>query len=138
MSWRAQNRSKDAKTPSAALAMSENPNPALCGIQRYLATLDVISSVLGLQRLRLIPSIPHLGGKRPGAGRSGPRFGACRFLLPAGYEDLPSAPPNLLWRAKAKVGSGSSCSWRSSIAPNAGSPCAELWSLMCWRRLRTF
>jgi hypothetical protein len=25
MNWRAQNRSKDAKTPSAAPAMSENP-----------------------------------------------------------------------------------------------------------------
>jgi hypothetical protein len=35
MSWGAQNRSKDAKTPSAGRAMSRNPKPELCGIQRY-------------------------------------------------------------------------------------------------------
>jgi hypothetical protein len=35
MSWGAQNRSKDAKTPSASRGMSENPNLELCGIQPY-------------------------------------------------------------------------------------------------------
>ena len=35
MSWGAQSRSKDAKTPTFALAMSENPKLALCGIQPY-------------------------------------------------------------------------------------------------------
>jgi hypothetical protein len=34
MSWGAQSRSKDAKTPSASTTMSRNPKPALCGIQR--------------------------------------------------------------------------------------------------------
>jgi hypothetical protein len=36
MSWGAQNRSKDAKTPSAGRVMSRNPKLALCGIQPYL------------------------------------------------------------------------------------------------------
>jgi hypothetical protein len=36
MSWRAQNRSKDAKTPSEALAMSKTPEPDCCPIQPYL------------------------------------------------------------------------------------------------------
>jgi hypothetical protein len=35
MSWGAQNRSKDAKTPSAGRVMSRKPKPALCGIQPY-------------------------------------------------------------------------------------------------------
>jgi hypothetical protein len=35
MSWRAQNRSKDAKIPSAGLAMSKKPEPGLCGPQPY-------------------------------------------------------------------------------------------------------
>ena len=35
MSWGAQSRSKDAKTPSVGLAMSRKPKPALCGIQPY-------------------------------------------------------------------------------------------------------
>jgi hypothetical protein len=35
MSWRAQSRSKDAKTLSVERARSENPKPALCSIQRY-------------------------------------------------------------------------------------------------------
>jgi hypothetical protein len=38
MSWGAQNRSKDAKTPSGPRAMSRKPKLALCGIQRYLLT----------------------------------------------------------------------------------------------------
>jgi hypothetical protein len=38
MSWGAQNRSKDAKTPSVARALSDKPKPALCGIQPYLVT----------------------------------------------------------------------------------------------------
>jgi hypothetical protein len=33
MSWGAQNRSKDAKTPSASRGMSEKPKLELCGIQ---------------------------------------------------------------------------------------------------------
>jgi hypothetical protein len=36
MSWRAQNRSKDAKTPSVALAMSKNPEPDCCPVQPYI------------------------------------------------------------------------------------------------------
>jgi hypothetical protein len=36
MSWGAQNRSKDAKTPSVAGVRSRKPKPALCGIQPYL------------------------------------------------------------------------------------------------------
>jgi hypothetical protein len=40
--------------------------------------------------------------------------------------------------APKQVRSGSCCSWRSTIAPNAGSSCAELWSLICSRRLRSF
>jgi hypothetical protein len=36
MSWGAQNRSKDAKTPSASRGRSRKPKPALCGIQPYL------------------------------------------------------------------------------------------------------
>jgi hypothetical protein len=35
MSWGAQNRSKDAKTPSVGLAMSRKPKLELCGIQPY-------------------------------------------------------------------------------------------------------
>jgi hypothetical protein len=50
MSWRAQNRSKDAKTPSAALAMSRNPKPELCGIQldiplRCFKTVFVVTMI---------------------------------------------------------------------------------------------
>jgi hypothetical protein len=41
MSWGAENRSKDAKTPSAARAMSRNPKLALCGIQRYVENEEV-------------------------------------------------------------------------------------------------
>jgi hypothetical protein len=36
MSWGAQNRSKDAKTPSAGRGMSENPKPDCCPIQPYV------------------------------------------------------------------------------------------------------
>jgi hypothetical protein len=36
MSWGAQNRSEDAKTPSAGPAMSENPEPGLWPVQPYL------------------------------------------------------------------------------------------------------
>ena len=35
MSWGAQNRSKDAKTPSAARALSDKPKLELCGIEPY-------------------------------------------------------------------------------------------------------
>jgi hypothetical protein len=35
MSWGAQNRSKDAKTPSAGRAMSRKSKLELCGIQPY-------------------------------------------------------------------------------------------------------
>jgi hypothetical protein len=35
MSWRAQNRSKDANTPSVARALSENPEPGLWPVQSY-------------------------------------------------------------------------------------------------------
>jgi hypothetical protein len=37
MSWGAQNRPEDAKTPSVGRGMSRNPKPELCGIQRYAA-----------------------------------------------------------------------------------------------------
>jgi hypothetical protein len=36
MSWGAQSRSKDAKTPSVGPAMSEKPEPDCCPIQPYL------------------------------------------------------------------------------------------------------
>jgi hypothetical protein len=35
MSWRAQSRSKDAKTPSVALALSEKPELDLWPVQQY-------------------------------------------------------------------------------------------------------
>ena len=35
MSWRAQNRSKDAKTPSVGPAMSDKPEPDRCPVQPY-------------------------------------------------------------------------------------------------------
>jgi hypothetical protein len=38
MSWGAQNRSKDAKTPSAGRGMSEKPEPGLWPIQPYYRT----------------------------------------------------------------------------------------------------
>jgi hypothetical protein len=36
MSWGAQNRSKDAKTPSAGLAMSKKTEPGLWPVQPYM------------------------------------------------------------------------------------------------------
>jgi hypothetical protein len=46
MSWGAQNRSKDAKTPSAGLAMSKNPEPGLWPVQPYVrAPTEVYYSV---------------------------------------------------------------------------------------------
>jgi hypothetical protein len=47
MSWGAQNRSKDAKTPSASRGMSEKTKLELCGIQPYTLTreLDLLSLV---------------------------------------------------------------------------------------------
>jgi hypothetical protein len=36
MSWGAQSRFKDAKTPSVGLAMSENPEPDCCPVQPYM------------------------------------------------------------------------------------------------------
>ena len=50
MSWRAQNRSKDAKTPSAAPAMSRNPKLALCGIQPY-PQISVIETQAETERM---------------------------------------------------------------------------------------
>jgi hypothetical protein len=46
MSWGAQNRSKDAKTPSQSPAMSRNPKPELCGIQPYHSYIKLLSPVL--------------------------------------------------------------------------------------------
>jgi hypothetical protein len=37
MSWRAQNRSKDAKTPSVARALSDKPEPDRCPVQPQVA-----------------------------------------------------------------------------------------------------
>jgi hypothetical protein len=56
MSWRAQSRSKDAKTPSAALAMPRKPKLALCGIQRYY----VPSLLAGSPILMLESTITHI------------------------------------------------------------------------------
>jgi hypothetical protein len=42
MSWGAQNRSKDAKTPSVGRAMSRKPKLELCGIQPYLKIAAVV------------------------------------------------------------------------------------------------
>ena len=44
MSWGAQNRSKDAKTPTFGLAMSRKPKLALCGIQPYYIPFDGVES----------------------------------------------------------------------------------------------
>jgi hypothetical protein len=45
MSWRAQSRSKDAKTPSVAGVRSRKPKPALCGIQpyAYVVPVDIVA-----------------------------------------------------------------------------------------------
>ena len=50
MSWGAQNRSKDEKTPSTARALSRKPKLALCGIQPYFNRLVLRSvSFSGIQ-----------------------------------------------------------------------------------------
>jgi hypothetical protein len=41
MSWRAQNRSKDAKTPSGSRGRSEKPEPGLWPVQQYLYIVDL-------------------------------------------------------------------------------------------------
>jgi hypothetical protein len=46
VSWGAQNRSKDAKTPSAGPAMSEKPKLALCGIQPYVPYANSVSALI--------------------------------------------------------------------------------------------
>jgi hypothetical protein len=53
MSWGAQNRSKDAKTPSVAGGRSRKPKLALCGIQPHL---KVVRKKIG--GLLLAPSSP--------------------------------------------------------------------------------
>jgi hypothetical protein len=45
MSWGAQNRSEDAKTPSAGRAMSENPELDRCPIQPYEVSADKSASI---------------------------------------------------------------------------------------------
>jgi hypothetical protein len=67
MSWRAQNRSKDAKTPSVARAMSRNPKLALCGIQPY---------PYGKWQEQLITK--HQGQKK---ARATAKSKACRFAF---------------------------------------------------------
>jgi hypothetical protein len=44
MSWGAQNRSEDAKTPSVAGVWSKKPEPASCPIQPYLNGASIHSS----------------------------------------------------------------------------------------------
>jgi hypothetical protein len=49
MSWGAQNRSKDAKTPSAGRGMSDKPEPGLWPVQPYTATcMDDPSGDIGV------------------------------------------------------------------------------------------
>jgi hypothetical protein len=43
MSWRAQNRSKDAKTPSVGLAMLIKPELDCCPVQPYVTPVDLHS-----------------------------------------------------------------------------------------------
>jgi hypothetical protein len=50
MSWGAQNRSKDAKTPSVAGGRSRKPKPALCGIQPYAAVIAAVVGQLSVAR----------------------------------------------------------------------------------------
>jgi hypothetical protein len=52
MSWGAQNRSKDAKTPSQSPAMSKKPELDLWPVQQYVGRFD---QTLAAQRLFL----PH-------------------------------------------------------------------------------
>jgi hypothetical protein len=52
MSWRAQNRSKDAKTPSAAGGRSRSPKLALCGIQLYKAAKEMADINNGLRAFK--------------------------------------------------------------------------------------
>jgi hypothetical protein len=40
MSWGAQNRYKDAKTPNVGRGRSENPEPDLRPVQQYLAEVE--------------------------------------------------------------------------------------------------
>ena len=58
MSWGAQNRSKDAKTPSGSRGRSDKPEPGLWPVQQYaadtsgfIAIADVIPGMWGPYRL---------------------------------------------------------------------------------------
>jgi hypothetical protein len=76
MSWGAQNRSEDAKTPSAAGVRSRNPKLELCGIRPYMASANITSSLKwsiahALRRYRRNPQgvwppfvLRHIEGKK--------------------------------------------------------------------------
>jgi hypothetical protein len=69
MSWGAQSRSKDAKTPSVAGGRSENPKPALCGIQQNCAFAAnrhsrCFTELARMSILAIGYSMPRIG-KRP-------------------------------------------------------------------------
>jgi hypothetical protein len=70
MSWRAQNRSKDAKTPNVGPAMSRKLKPALSGIQRYtqssiLRNTETASTRQSVSYLNALPRCdPSMPGRR--------------------------------------------------------------------------
>jgi hypothetical protein len=124
MSWIAQNRSKDAKTPSAAGVMSRNPKLALCEVQRYrgrvplcpsrvssalLVKSSALPGQLGTRRARIcylqvlsaapvaVPCLP--GGAPPGLTVSLRRRRKCAYL--AWFHLPPPPPPPLLPRCLA-------------------------------------
>jgi hypothetical protein len=59
MSWGAQNRSKDANTPSAAGGRSRKPKLELCGIQPYRrqTAFHLVVTMVGVR-----PSLPTTSG----------------------------------------------------------------------------
>jgi hypothetical protein len=114
MSWGAQNRSKDAKTPSAAPAMSRKPELALCGIQPYALLA------------RMLPF--RLGAHRPVSGSSG------RYVLSKGvsyknrvrgHPSPPMPPPFLGMLGRSSEGLPGMRNWPfrlplSPISPPSG------------------
>jgi hypothetical protein len=60
----------------------------------------------------MVNGVERAGPAAAGAARSGPRFGACRFLLLAGYENLTAPLFALARQCKAEV----------AVAAPGGSP----------------
>jgi hypothetical protein len=59
MSWGAQNRSKDERTPSVGPAMSRNPKLELCGIQP-ISINSFTGASSALARIAVAPRAPEL------------------------------------------------------------------------------